>query len=292
MPRTEIEIVTRTVNEVGECPVWHMQEKALYWIDARSPKVFRIDSAGDAKSWSLPAPAGSFVFRSTGELIVAVKGCFAAVDLDRGTFVPIADLDADSVETKPNDGRCDRLGRYWCGTSDRGQAEPVGSLYCLDGDLSCRRMDTGIVAANCGAFSPDDRTMYYGDSRSDIVWAYDFDLADGVINNKRVFISTRHMPGRVDGAAVDAEGNYWGAMVHGGRIGCWNARGALVRTVDLPVRHPTMCCFGGEKLDVLYVTTASAMLLPDEGQDQPLAGCVLAVHGLGCVGQPAAFFAG
>src|SRR5215207_2630002 len=87
--------------------------------------------------------------------------------------------------------------------------KPTGRLFRLDPDLCCRTMDDGFIVSNGIAWSPDDRTMYFADSRAETVWAYDFDADDGEIRNRRVFFSTRDIEGRCDGATVDADGFYW-----------------------------------------------------------------------------------
>jgi sugar lactone lactonase YvrE len=58
-----------------------------------------------------------------------------------------------------------------------------------------------------------------------------------------------------------------------------------VRTIDMPIRHPTSVTFGGTDLDVLYVTSISrSHALAD---DHPDAGGLFAVEGLGVHGLPA-----
>jgi hypothetical protein len=51
--------------------------------------------------------------------------------------------------------------------------------------------------------------------------------------------------------------------------------GRVLRELPLPVRCPTMPCFGGADLRTLYVTTARENRPADELAAQPLAGCVL-----------------
>jgi sugar lactone lactonase YvrE len=53
--------------------------------------------------------------------------------------------------------------------------------------------------------------------------------------------------------------------------------GQVLQEIPLPVRCPTMPCFGGPDLCTLYVTTASHGRPPQELRDQPAAGFVLAV---------------
>jgi len=152
--------------------------------------------------------------------------------------------------------------------------------------------DAGFTVSNGIAWAPDDRTMYFADSRAATVYAYDFDLDSGVIHNRRVFLQTYEIGGRPDGATVDAEGYYWCALIHGGAIARFDPRGRLVARIELPVRQPTMCTFGGEDLDILYVTSSTALVPEAERESQPLAGALFAIRDLGVKGLPEPMFAG
>ena len=68
--------------------------------------------------------------------------------------------------------------------------------------------------------------------------------------------------------------------------------GRFDRLIDMPVRHPTMCTFGGDNLDVLYVTSAASMPSEEERARTPQAGSLFAIHGLGVKGLPEPMFAG
>ena len=113
-----------------------------------------------------------------------------------------------------------------------------------------------IIVPNSVAFSPDDRTLYFADTRAYTIWAFDFDIAVGAIANRRVFAQTMP-PARPDGACVDADGFLWSAKYAGSRIVRYAPDGRIDRIVELPVSHPTCCCFGGDDLQTLYVTSAS-----------------------------------
>jgi sugar lactone lactonase YvrE len=288
----EIEIVREMKNVLGEAPMWHVAERALYWIDALKPAMHRLDVAGEIASWPLPRPIGSFVFRRAGGLVGALQNGFHGIDLDTGKVEAIVDPEPDRPGNLLNDGKCDRRGRYWCGSRDASLTNPTGALYRLDADLSCHRMDEGFIVSNGIAWSPDDRTMYFADSRAATVYAYDFDIDDGAISNRRVFVSTREIGGRPDGATVDQQGYYWCALVHGGAIGRFDPKGRLERKIELPVKQPTMCTFGGDDLDILYVTSSVALVPEAERASQPLAGALFAIRGLGVKGLAEPLFEG
>jgi sugar lactone lactonase YvrE len=279
-------------NLLGEAPMWNVAEQALYWVDATRPAIHRLDDGGEVTTWPMPRIIGSFVFRRNGGLVGALKNGFCAIDLATGTVEAIIDPEPARPDNILNDGKCDRRGRYWCGSRDAALKDPVGALHRLDPNFSCRMMDEGFIVSNGIAWSPDDRTMYFADSRAETVWAYDFDLDDGAIRNRRVFFSTREIEGRCDGATVDSEGFYWCALVHGGAVARLDPKGRLDRLIPMPVKHVTMCSFGGEKLDVLYVTSAASMVPEAERAAQPLAGALFAIHGIGARGLAEPLFGG
>ena len=278
---------------LGESPVWNAAERALYWVDILGPSIQRYDPAsGEARVWDMAEEIGSMAFRAGGGVVAALRSGFHFVDLESGAAERVADPEPDKPDNRFNDGKCDRAGRYWCGTMAMDMSAGVGALYRLDADLSCHKMVDGITVPNGLAWSPDDRVMYFADTRAQTVWAYDFDIATGAIANRRVFISTEGVAARIDGATVDRDGNYWCAHIDDWSIACYDPNGALARTVRLPVQHPTMCAFGDNNLDVLYVTSLTTRLKPGEEKDQPLAGALFAIHGLGAVGLPEPCFAG
>lgn len=286
----EVEAVHEGADMVGECPMWHPIERRLYWVDTRKPALHRLERDGTVRTWPMPTNIGSFVFRPDGSLVAGLKHGFCTVDLATGAVERVLDPEPDRPENRLNDGRCDRRGRYWCGSRDPSDHHPGGALYRLDPGFRCQRMDTGVIIANGMAFSPDDRTLIFGDSAGETIWRYDLDLGTGAITNKRVFLDTRGLPWRVDGATFDADGYYWCALIGDWSIGRFDPAGRLDRLVRLPVQHPTMCNFGGDDLDVLYVTSGTIFLGEDARARQPLAGALFAVRGLGVRGVPEPLF--
>jgi len=286
----EVNVAVQETDMLGECPMWHPSEQTLYWVDTRRPALRKLEEDGSVRTWQLPVNIGSFVFRRDGNLIVALKTGFHHMNLSTGELTLIVDPEPRLPENRLNDGRCDFQGRFWCGSRDPSNDNPGGSLYRLDPDGSVHRMDTGIIVANGTAITPEGDTLFFGDSRGETVWRYDLDTATGTLSNKRVYLQTEGLPWRIDGATCDSQGNYWCALVGGGAVGCFDAQGRLIRMITLPVSHPTMCNFGGPDMDILYVTSSSVLVPDDEREQQPLAGSVFAIRGLGVHGTPEPFF--
>jgi sugar lactone lactonase YvrE len=126
------------------------------------------------------------------------------------------------------------------------------------------------------------------------------DPADGSLSRRRVFASfAPKVPGeplagyggRPDGAAVDSEGCYWSAMFEGQRLQRLSPEGQVLQAVTLPVRCPTMPCFGGADLKTLYVTTSREKRPTEELVAQPWSGSVLQIR-VEVPGLPVNFAAG
>ncbi|MCZ7565622.1 MAG: SMP-30/gluconolactonase/LRE family protein [Burkholderiales bacterium] len=294
-----IECVVDARAEVAESPVWSVDEQVLYWADiyggGRGGRLNRYDPASGANThWQFDAPLGSFGLRTAGGMVLALQSGFHRFDPAANALARIAQPEPERPNNRLNDGRCDRAGRFWCGSmrDPADPAQPTGTLHRLDPDGTSTPMLDGLFVTNGLAFGPDDRTLYVSDSIASVrtIWAFDFDLGAGTIANRRVFVDTHGMDGRPDGAAVDADGCYWMAANDGWALARFTPRGRLDRTIRVPVAKPAMLAFGGRDLRTIFVTS-----IRPKGRDladQPQAGGVFAVEGAGIQGLPEPMFGG
>ena len=255
---TDVSCVLDVRAALGEGPTWSREERRLYWVNINGHTVNRFDPATGANEvCQLPEQVGSFVLREAGGLVVALRSGFHFLDFDTAALTPIVDPEADKPDNRFNDGRCGPDGRFWAGTMRDPQdpTQRTGALYCLDTDLSWRTMVPDVGVSNGLAFSPDGGTMYYADTRQETIWTFDFDAESGTLGNRRVFATTHDLPGRPDGGCVDAEGFYWSANVDGWQMVRFAPDGSVDRTIKLPVQKPTMPAFGGDNLEIMYVTS-------------------------------------
>ena len=288
---TPISCVAHTNDILGEVPLWHPMERALYWIDLFKPAIHRLDPAnGTTRSWTPPAKMGSFALRASGGFILASRRGIELFDAETGASRVVGDPENGGTENILNDGRCDRKGRFWVGSMSKTLASATGRLYRVNSDLSSTVIAENIWLPNSIVWGPDWRHMYFADSHLRTIFVYDFDLDDGAISNRRIFAVCEH-PGVPDGSAVDAEGFLWNAMFDGGCIVRYAPNGRVDKVLELPVTRPTSCTFGGDDLATLYVTTAQ-FRLPSEALDrQPYAGGMLAID-VGVRGLAEPLFAG
>jgi xylono-1,5-lactonase len=285
------ECVWPAAATLGEGPVWLAAEKALYWVDIKAPAIHRYTPrAGARESWRVPEPIGCLCPRAKGGFVAGLKGGFAFMDCPESPPERLGGPESDRPGNRVNDGKVDAKGRLWTGTMDDSEIEATGALYRLDADHSWHRLDCGYVITNGPAFSPDGATLYHTDTLKREISAFDL-AADGSLSNKRPFIAIPEDQGYPDGMTVDAEGCLWVAHFGGWRVTRFDPDGTPMRYIPLPVSNITSCTFGGEALDVLYITSATKGLSCSDIARQPMAGGLFAVDA-GISGLPANAYAG
>src|SRR6476620_661038 len=172
---------------LGEGPVWVEREAALYWLDIKGRKIFRLDSGARLTEWPTPLRIGSLAPRRSGGFIAGTEDGIAIVDPAADRFEVIIRPEENLPDNRFNDGKVDRRGRFWAGTMDDHEKDATGTLYCIDADLECEAVEGGYQVTNGPAFSPSGDVMYHNDSARQVTYALDMDAAGQVIN-RRVFL--------------------------------------------------------------------------------------------------------
>jgi sugar lactone lactonase YvrE len=283
---TPVQVAVATPAWLGESPLWHPTQQVLYYADVPRHQLLRFDpQTGTLKHWQFNTELASLAPFENGDLLLAMRDGLWRFDPQTGQRTLLAEPPYNTANERFNDGKCDAQGRFWVGTLYEPRDAPHAALYCLSGGQLQRRQGD-LTNVNGLAWSPDGRTMHWCDTKAHTVYSAAFDPTTGMAAAPQIFASFAHKQahqalssygGRPDGAAMDTEGCYWVAMFEGQRLLRLSPRGEVVCEVKLPVRCPTMPCFGGADLKTLYVTTARHNRPADELLEQPLAGCVLAL---------------
>ncbi len=272
---------------LGESPLWHPIEQVLYWCDIPGHALNRFDPrSGAHQRWPFDTDVACCAPVQGAGLLLALRSGLVFFDPSSGQTTPLCKAPYDAAHERFNDGKADPQGRLWVGTIYEPRDPALAALYCwADGALQ-KRAD-GITVSNGLAWSPDARTMLWSDTKAHTIYAFDFDRDDGSLSHRRVFAQfpvkqanqdLATYGGRPDGAAMDAQGGYWVAMFEGARVLRLALDGTVMQEIALPVRCPTMPCFGGADLKTLYITTAREKRPADELAREPLAGCVLSLR--------------
>jgi sugar lactone lactonase YvrE len=281
----QAELIVDARNAVGECPVWVPEENALYWVDIPAGGLQRWSAeTGHVHAWRAPQMLACIARHRDGGWVAGMESGFFHLhphndgSLDSNLLAPVEHTRTDM---RLNDGRCDRQGRFWAGSMvlNMGANAGDGMLYRYSagqrGPVEAQL--SGFIVPNGLGFSPDGRTMYLSDSHPLVqkIWAFDYDTDSGTPSNRRLFVDMHQFPGRPDGAAVDAEGGYWICANDAGLIHRFTPDGRLDRSLAVPVKKPSMCAFGGSRLDTLFVTSIRP---GDDHDEQSLAGGVFALN--------------
>jgi len=275
-------------NRLGEGPLWHPDEKALYWVDIEGKKIQRYyPVSGKYEAFDTPLRVTLLAFRENGGAVCATENGFHFWERETNAFTFISDPEAGKEGARFNDGKSDRAGRLWAGTMRPSDA--TSALYRMDADLSVRKILDGITISNGIGWSPDNRTMYYVDSLRYVMYVVDYDLANGAATNQRPFLELDADYGTPDGLTVDSQGYVWCAIYGGWKVIRIDPTGEICEEVPMPVSQPSSCMFGGKNLDTLFITSISDGI--EDPAKEPMAGDLFALKP-GVEGLPEARFAG
>lgn len=264
---------------VGECALWDDRQGVVYWTDINSRRLHsHSPETGVSRVLDLPEMLGSFGLLENGRgLVAALESGFAILDAETGILEWLDRGLAGNAAVHLNDGRVDRSGRFWAGGMHASVAHRLEGedcrLYCLNDRGEVRSHLGGIRVSNGLCWSPDGSRMYFADSPTRVIQAFDVDPGSGAPTNGRPFAMTP--PGSYpDGATVDAAGRLWCALWGGGAVVCYDDSGQPVAQIALPVSQVTSVAFGGERLSTMYVTTAREGLFAETLRAEPAAGDV------------------
>jgi len=279
-------------NTLGESPLWDVREQMLYWVDILGKRLYRLDPAsGKLRHWDMPERIASVAVREQGGLVIAFASGLAFYDLDSARIDWIGRPEAHLPGNRFNDGKVDRMGRFWIGTMDDSGVHHTGGLYRLDPDLSVHKMWGDIGVSNCLIWSRENDRFWFVDSLDKQISVFNYDHASGAISNRQPFADTSGTDYTPDGGTIDAEGFIWVAIWGSWKVVRFAPDGGVVGEVRLPVSNPTSCMFGGPDLRTLYVTSAASDLSGEALSAQPQAGGLFAVDA-GVAGLPEIRFRG
>lgn len=287
-----VEMVADVGAVLAEGPVWDADVGLLYWVDIPARAIHRlVPSTSAHEVTAVDRKVGAVALRSSAGLVLAWEDGFATTDGWGGAARVVAPIDHGPVQARFNDGKCDPAGRFWAGSMALDERPGVGALYRLDPDGSVTKALTGVSISNGLAWSADGRTMYYIDTPTRAVDAFDYNVETGAISRRRRLADVRVQGGGPDGMTIDTDGCLWVALWGGGAVHRYTPNGRLDRVVPIPVARVTSCVFGGAALDELYITTARHNALEPIPAAEPYAGAIFVCRP-GVTGRPADRFAG
>ena len=270
--KPELYIRSNCINAEG--PVWDERTGTFYFIDVEAGKIFSHKD-GKLTSWDAGEQIGCAVLRESSGMIAGLKSGLYAVDCPNGDKKLLCDPEADLPGNRFNDGKVDPAGALLAGTmalASQPGDPPTGALYRLAADGAVTKLVTNVYLANGLAWADDGRMLYFVDTLAQTVTRYAYDPAKGTVSDPKVIITVPEADGHPDGMTIDEEGKLWIALWGGGAISRWDPEtGQMLAKYALPALNVSSCCFGGENMDTLFITTASQ---DTDTHVYPLAGNV------------------
>ncbi len=225
----EVELVLDAHAELGEGPIWDHRSSELIWLDILAGQVHRFDPAtGRDGAVDVGSHVGAAALRAEGGLVLAIRDGFAALEPGSGAVRPLSKVGDNANRLRFNDGRCDSRGRFWAGTMAYDRSRGAGTLYRLERDHRVAAILAGVTISNGIGWSPDDRTLYYIDTPTGCVDAFDYEPEAGELGRRRRLVRMEAGEGSPDGMAVDAEGFLWVAVWGVGRFTGMTARAGWI----------------------------------------------------------------
>lgn len=259
---------------LGEGPSWDAARQQLYWVDI-IPGILHLyhPAEGRDESFEIGKKIGCVTPTLSGRVMLGLKDGLALYQPHAHGLLYVAQPETALPGNRFNDGKCDPSGRLLAGTMDDAEESTTGSLYSLGADGLKILLGGGIGISNGLSWSPDYKTLYYIDTPTRNVTAFDYDLTSGEIANPRVAISFPDGMGWPDGMTSDMHGNLWVAMWGGAALTVWDPQSAkLLESIPVPAKNVTSCAFGGPDMNELYVSSARKGLNPAELSEYPHTG--------------------
>ena len=278
-PIKKAELLYQVRAQLGEGAFWDAINNRLFWVDIEGKELHIFDPKTRIdKLIAMPSRIGTVVPVSENEVLAALEDGIYLVDLNSKKLVLFSDLEATITENRFNDGKCDPSGNLWVGSMHLNQEQGKAKLYKIDGLGNATAMIDQVTISNGIVWTSDKKTMYYIDTPTKQIKAYDFDMNTQTISNERVAVEVPEELGFPDGMTIDENDHLWVGMWNGNAVLCFDPKtGEVVDKIEVPAHNVTSCAFGGENLDILYITTASLDMTDQEKKAFPLAGSLFMV---------------
>ncbi len=261
----KLEIIFDSPLLVGESPMWDEINKQFYFVDIRGNCFYKMDYAsGKYEKTDVPQMLGCMAMCDNGDLLVSMED-----GVYRRTPEGALTLAHKPLKIKGerfNDGKVGPDGLYYVGTAG---ADFSGAFYRLQDGVLTEMFDR-CGCSNGIDWSADGKTLYYCDSREQKLERFDFSCEAHGVSNRQTITDIPLSLGSGDGMTIDAQGNLWLAVWGGSCVEHINSKtGEIMDVIEVPAKQVSSCCFAGDDLRDLIITTAAVRTDPSE---QPLAG--------------------
>jgi sugar lactone lactonase YvrE len=260
--------------DLGEGAFWNHETGELYWIDILKNQLHIYNpNTKTNRSLTTPSNIGTVVPIDDSKAVVALQDGIYSINTNSGATTLLSDVERNIPSNRFNDGKCDPSGRFWIGSMGYEQQQYDANLYMINAKGEASLKLDSITISNGIVWTKDSKTMYYIDTPTLEIKAFDFDNATGAISNQRVAVKVNDSLGYPDGMTIDENDHLWVGMWNGNAVICFDPiSGKMISKIEVPAHNVTSCAFGGKDLDTLFITTARVDMTDEEHTQFPLAG--------------------
>lgn len=272
---SQAQLLVDCANTFGACARWSVRHQRVFWTDVDEQLLYSASAYGTAlETIALPDRLSAFALDPQGRLVCAFFDGVYLFDLETGERRQVASFEPRLPTTRTNDGSCDRDGWFVVGGCEQSSGQPLSSIrsYAMDDESILLR---GIGRAGGIAFSLTGETMYFADAARAVIHRLPYEGMGnlvGQLGKPTAFAELWAAEGTPGGSCVDAEDALWNAQFGGHAVQRFLQDGTRDARVHVPVAHVTSCCFGGPRLDVMFITTARAAMTHAQLKAHPSAG--------------------
>ena len=262
------ELVFYAGSSLLEGPCWNKNTGEILCVSIKQKCIYCLNSSiGKVQTYMMDGEVGCVVLVDKNTIFAAEYNGIYRINLNSGKKEFITQLNADE-RIRYNDGKMDARGRFLVGTTGYNcLAENKNYLYSWDGNEK-KILVSGTTISNGIDFSHDNKYLYFVDTPTKRVSRYFYNIDTGDVNyDKDIIYIDEGLP---DGICVDVDDMLWVAQWGGSKVSKWNPyTGEKLLEILLPCKNVSSCCIGGDREDLLFVTTAKH----DDGtESEELAG--------------------
>lgn len=279
------EVLLEIRAALGEGVVWDERNGLVRWVDITAGELHRFDPVrgNDASTW-IGGSISAIGLREPGGLVLASAAGFVMLDASGGKeAVIVAGLDPGM---RMNDAKPGPDGAFWAGTMAFDKTVGVAELLRLGPDRVLSTVVADLTIPNGLDWTTDLQKMYFVDTPTGWVDMFDYDAVTHTITNRRhladvagdATASVAVGQGSPDGMTLDDDDAVWVAVNGAGQVRRYLSDGCLDVVIDVDAPLVTCCCFGGDDLRTLFISTARNGLTADELDAHPRSGALFSVR--------------
>ena len=273
---SKIKCAWKTKSLLGEGTLWVPKLNSIFFVDIKRKKILILNIKTNKKRILRVNKEIGFVAHIKANIFaLGLKSEIRIINLRNLKKLYSLKIELDKPNNRINDGKTDPMGRLWFGTMDNAEKKLSGSLYCLDGRLKLRKVDSKYFITNGPAFL-NKNNFYHTDSRKKTIYKIKINNKFQIIR-KNIFVKFKKEEGSPDGMTTDIKNNLWVCHYHGSRISVYNSKGHKINQIYLPAKNVTNCTFGGTKNDELFVSSARKDMNFNELKKYPLSGSLFRI---------------